>query len=250
MLTQILIHFEQRIEDDEYVNPTDQVLSDRSLLEASLMVGISRPVVEDMLDERGLESTTLVSNGCVNYKGIIADKQTTGGWNASPFIIVNEITERLAFFAVGVSLVGYLVREMHESLPTAATHVTDWIGAAYVLTILGAFLADAYLGRFLTIIVFSCVYAVGMILLTISASIDSLRPALCTARPCIPATDGQSAFLYCSLALIALGTGDIKPCVSSFGADQFDEADEKEVLKKIVYSPVSQPSRGSYISVH
>ena len=57
-------------------------------------------------------------------------------------------------------MVGYLVREMHESLPTAATHVTDWIGAAFVLTILGAFLADAYLGRFLTIIVFSCVYAV------------------------------------------------------------------------------------------
>lgn len=74
--------------------------------------------------------------------------------------VVNEIAERLAFFAVGVSMVGYLVREMHESLPTAATHVTDWIGAAYVLTILGAFLADAYLGRFLTIIVFSCIYAV------------------------------------------------------------------------------------------
>ncbi|KAK1397491.1 hypothetical protein POM88_007354 [Heracleum sosnowskyi] len=67
------------------------------------------------------------------------------------------------------------------------------------------------------------------------ASIDSLRPALCIARPCIPATDGQSAFLYCSLALIALGTGGIKPCVSSFGADQFDEADEKEVLKKYAF---------------
>ncbi|KAL1823353.1 hypothetical protein ACET3Z_010131 [Daucus carota] len=190
---------------------------------------------QSMQDEGRLESTTLVSNNCVNYKGMIADKQRTGGWNASPFIIVNEIAERLAFFAVGVSMVGYLVREMHESLPTAATHVTDWIGAAFVLTILGAFLADAYLGRFLTIIVFSCVYAVGMILLTISASIDSLRPALCTARPCIPATDGQSAFLYCSLALIALGTGGIKPCVSSFGADQFDEADEKEVQKKYAF---------------
>lgn len=38
-------------------------------------------------DESRLESTTLVSNGCVNYRGTIADKQTTGGWNASPFII-------------------------------------------------------------------------------------------------------------------------------------------------------------------
>ncbi|KAA8537569.1 hypothetical protein F0562_027177 [Nyssa sinensis] len=71
-----------------------------------------------------------------------------------------------------------------------------------------------------------------MVLLTVSASIDSLRPPKCTARPCIPASNGQTAFLYGALALIALGTGGIKPCVSSFGADQFDEADEKEVVKK------------------
>jgi len=43
---------------------------------------------------------------------------------------------RLAFFAIAVNMVAYLVFEMRESLPTAATHVTDWIGAAYVLTLL------------------------------------------------------------------------------------------------------------------
>ncbi|KAG7971796.1 hypothetical protein I3843_07G152700 [Carya illinoinensis] len=110
----------------------------------------------------------------------------------------------------------YLVIEMRQSLPSAATYVTDWIGAAYVLTLHGAFLADAYLGHFKTIFIFSCVYAVGMVLLTLSASIDSLRPAPCTQKPCIKATDSQTAFLY----------------VSSFGADQFDEADEEEVQKK------------------
>lgn len=73
---------------------------------------------------------------------------------------MNEVAERLAFFAIAVTMVPYLVHEMHQSVPNAATHVTDWIGAAYVLTLLGAFLADAYLGRFLTIIVFSCIYAV------------------------------------------------------------------------------------------
>lgn len=72
-------------------------------------------------------------------------------------------------------------------------------------------------------------------MLTLSASIDSLRPPICTKRPCIKATDGQTAFLYGALALIALGTGGIKPCVSSFGADQFDEADEKEVQKKYAF---------------
>ena len=72
----------------------------------------------------------------------------------------------------------------------------------------------------------------GMVLLTVSASIDSLRPPQCTTRPCEPASRSQTTFLYGALALIALGTGGIKPCVSSFGADQFDEADEKEVQKK------------------
>ncbi|KAG6400324.1 hypothetical protein SASPL_137150 [Salvia splendens] len=99
------------------------------------------------MKEEGTDST-LVTNGCVDYKGRIASKQTTGGWKASPFIIVNEVAERLAFFAVAVNMVGYLVREMHQPFPDAATHVTDWIGAAYVLTLFGAFLPDAYLGRF------------------------------------------------------------------------------------------------------
>ncbi|KAK9164266.1 hypothetical protein Syun_005168 [Stephania yunnanensis] len=181
------------------------------------------------------EDRWLVSNGCVDVRGRIADKRRTGGWKASPFIIVNEVAERLAFFAIAVNMVPYLILEMHESLPDAAMHVTDWIGGAYVLTLLGAFFADAYLGRFKTIVSFSCIYAVGMVLLTVSASKDSLRPPPCVGKVCEPATQGQKAFLFGALALIALGTGGIKPCVSSFGADQFDEADEKEVYKKYAF---------------
>ncbi|KAB2628183.1 protein NRT1/ PTR FAMILY 8.1-like [Pyrus ussuriensis x Pyrus communis] len=184
------------------------------------------------LQVEGSVTTTLVSNGCVDFRGKIADKQTTGGWKAAPFIIVNEVAERLAFFAIAVNMVRYLVYEMRQSLPTAATHVTNWIGASYVLTLFGAFIADAYLGRFKTIITFSCIYAVGMVLLTVSASVDSLRPQPCTVEPCSQATSGQTAFLYGALTLIALGTGGIKPCVSSFGANQFDEADSKEMVKK------------------
>ncbi|KAK8475034.1 hypothetical protein V6N12_008222 [Hibiscus sabdariffa] len=47
--------------------------------------------VEDIKQDHEKEeiesSTTLVSNGCVDIRGKIADKQTTGGWKASPFII-------------------------------------------------------------------------------------------------------------------------------------------------------------------
>lgn len=72
-------------------------------------------------------------------------------------------------------------------------------------------------------------------MLTLSGSLDSLRPPTCTKLPCTPASTSQTAFLYCALALIALGTGGIKPCVSSFGADQFDEADKKEAEKKYAF---------------
>ncbi|KAK4746269.1 hypothetical protein SAY87_012581 [Trapa incisa] len=178
----------------------------------------------------------LVDNGCIDMWGRIADKWTTGGWKASPFIIANEVAERLAFFAVSVNMVQYLTMEMRQSLPAAVTHVSNWIGAAYILTLLGAFLADSYLGRFLTIISFSCIYAAGMIMLTLLASIHGLHPGPCEAKECPDqATGGQTAFLYLALALIALGTGGIKPCVSSFGADQFDESDPREAHSKYAF---------------
>lgn len=78
-------------------------------------------------------------------------------------ISVNEVAERLAFYSIAINMVSYLVVEMHQPLPVAATHVTDWIGASFVLTLLGAFVADAYLGRFKTIIIFSAIYALVFI---------------------------------------------------------------------------------------
>lgn len=181
-------------------------------------------------------SLDFVTNGSLDFKGRVANKRKTGGWKATPFIIANEAAERLSAFTVSASLVLYLTKEMKESLPDAATHVSDWVGATYLLMLLGAFIADAYLGRYLTVIFSSAVYLVGMILLTISASVDSLRPKPCTETSnCPTATPGQSAFLYSALALVALGTGGVKPNVPSFGADQHDENDEKELSYKYTF---------------
>lgn len=70
----------------------------------------------------------------------------------------------------------------------------------------------------------------GMALLTLSASVPGLKPA-CNGDECHP-TSSQTAIFFVALYLIALGTGGIKPCVSSFGADQFDDTDDKEKKKK------------------
>ena len=63
-----------------------------------------------------------------------------------------------------------------------------------------------------------------------TASVKGLKP-MCHDGVCDP-TSGQSAVVFVALYLIALGTGGIKPCVSSFGADQFDESDESEKQSK------------------
>lgn len=63
-----------------------------------------------------------------------------------------------------------------------------------------------------------------------TASVKGLA-AHCSNGVCDP-TKAQTATVFVALYLIALGTGGIKPCVSSFGADQFDESDESEKKKK------------------
>lgn len=71
-----------------------------------------------------------------------------------------------------------------------------------------------------------------MCTLTLSASVPALKPPECTGSLCPPASPAQYAVFFFGLYLIALGTGGIKPCVSSFGADQFDDTDSKERVKK------------------
>ncbi|KAJ6886858.1 protein NRT1/ PTR FAMILY 8.3 isoform X2 [Populus alba x Populus x berolinensis] len=72
----------------------------------------------------------------------------------------------------------------------------------------------------------------GLCTLTLSATIPVLKPAECIGSLCPPATPAQYAVFFFGLYLIAFGTGGIKPCVSSFGADQFDDTDPKERVKK------------------
>lgn len=70
----------------------------------------------------------------------------------------NECCERLAYYGMSTNLVNYLVERFNQGNATAANNVTNWAGTCYVTPLIGAFLADAYLGRFWVIAVFSTVY--------------------------------------------------------------------------------------------
>lgn len=71
----------------------------------------------------------------------------------------------------------------------------------------------------------------GMTLLTVTASVPGLKPNCSPSGVCDP-TETQTAVCFLALYLVALGTGGIKPCVSSYGADQFDDTDEHEKTHK------------------
>ena len=71
-----------------------------------------------------------------------------------------EIGERLAFYGISANLVTYLTRVLHEGTAPSAKNVNNWIGATFIAPLLGAFLADAYWGRFWTILIFGFVYFV------------------------------------------------------------------------------------------
>ncbi|KAK7399862.1 hypothetical protein VNO78_11056 [Psophocarpus tetragonolobus] len=178
------------------------------------------------------ESKQYTGDGSVDYKGRPVLKQNTGNWKACPFILGNECCERLAYYGIATNLVTYLTQKLHEGNVSAARNVTTWQGTCYLAPLIGAVLADAYWGRYWTIAVFSIIYFIGMGTLTLSASVPALKPAECLGTVCPPATPAQYAVFFFGLYLIALGTGGIKPCVSSFGADQFDDTDPQERIKK------------------
>ncbi|CAA7043756.1 unnamed protein product [Microthlaspi erraticum] len=171
-------------------------------------------------------------DGSVDINGNPPLKQTTGNWKACPFIFANECCERLAYYGIAKNLITYFANELHETNVSAARHVMTWQGTCYITPLIGALIADAYWGRYWTIACFSAIYFTGMVALTLSASVPGLKPEKCIGSICPPSTTAQRAVLLSGLYLIALGTGGIKPCVSSFGADQFDHTDPSERARK------------------
>ncbi|XP_062093083.1 protein NRT1/ PTR FAMILY 5.4 [Humulus lupulus] len=143
-------------------------------------------------------------------------KSSKGGWNAALFIIFVEVADRFAFYGLAGNLIMYLTNVLRQPMATAAKNVNLWVGVSSLFPILGALLADSFLGRFNTILLSSIIYLTGMVMLTISSSAISLHY--------------RKALFFVSLYVLSVGEGGHKPCVQTFAADQFDEqtAEEKK----------------------
>ncbi|KAL3649913.1 hypothetical protein CASFOL_006316 [Castilleja foliolosa] len=154
----------------------------------------------------------------------------TGGWIAAFFIFGNEMAERMAYFGLSVNMVAFMFYVMHQPFENSANAINNFLGISQASSVLGGFLADAYLGRYRTIAIFTTIYFVGLTGITLSATMNVLMPnqANCDQFTlllgnCEPAKPYQMLYLYVVLYVTGFGAAGIRPCVSSFGADQFDE---------------------------
>ncbi|KAL6641061.1 hypothetical protein ACP70R_019242 [Stipagrostis hirtigluma subsp. patula] len=150
-------------------------------------------------------------DGSVDLRGNPVVRSKRGGWAACAFIIVYEVFERMAYYGVASNLVTYLTERLHQGTVEAANNVTNWSGTVFLTPLVGAFVADAYLGRYWTFVAGSAVYLLGMLLLTLLG------------------------VYFGGLYTIALGHGGTKPNISTIGADQFDGFHPAERLRKLSF---------------
>ncbi|KFQ67353.1 Solute carrier family 15 member 1, partial [Phaethon lepturus] len=141
------------------------------------------------------------------------------------FIVINEFCERFSYYGMRAVLVLYFkyFLQWDDNLSTAIYHT--FVALCYLTPILGALIADSWLGKFKTIVSLSIVYTIGQVIMSVS-SINDLTDHNQDGSP-----DNVSVHIALSmigLILIALGTGGIKPCVAAFGGDQFEDDQEKQ----------------------
>ncbi|KAF9606905.1 hypothetical protein IFM89_029504 [Coptis chinensis] len=193
------------------------------------------------MDEKaiGLGRDDFTQDGTVDLKGQPILRSKGGRWKACSFIVGYEIFERMAYYGIASNLVLYLTKRLHEGTVASSNNVTNWAGTVWLTPILGAYVADAYLGRYWTFVIASAIYLMGMCLLTLAVSLPALRPPSCPGIPDIlcdkRATPFQVGIFYCALYIIAIGTGGTKPNISTMGADQFDDYEPKERIQKLSF---------------
>ncbi|XP_050974678.1 solute carrier family 15 member 2 [Labeo rohita] len=148
------------------------------------------------------------------------------------FIVVNEFCERFSYYGMKAVLTLYFIHYLgwDKNLSTAVYHAFSSL--CYFTPLLGAVIADSWLGKFKTIIYLSIVYVIGHVVKSVGA---------------IPDVGDSTAHVVLSmlgLILIAFGTGGIKPCVAAFGGDQFDEenTDERRKFFSIFYMSINAGS--------
>ena len=138
------------------------------------------------------------------------------------FIVGNEACERFSYYGMRSILAGYITGAvlkggLGKSTDASTEIIHLFVFANYFMPLLGAWLSDKIIGRYHTILWVSLFYCAGHGVLACSDFAGDVH--------------GKMICLWTGLALIAFGSGGIKPCVSAFMGDQF-RPDQSHLLQK------------------
>uniref|UniRef100_A0A0E0KW99 Major facilitator superfamily (MFS) profile domain-containing protein n=1 Tax=Oryza punctata TaxID=4537 RepID=A0A0E0KW99_ORYPU len=149
------------------------------------------------------------------------------GWKAVWFIIGLYLAVGLAQNAFAQPVTNYLIKR-YNMKENAATNVANiFSGTSSFSPVVGAFAADAFWGRFRTLLFGIVAAFVGMVVITLSATISQLKPPSCSdvarqAGTCAGPSGLHRAVLYIDMALLVVAAGGFNPSSLPFGTDQFD----------------------------
>ena len=136
-----------------------------------------------------------------------------------PYIIGNEACERFSFYGMRNILTPFLITTLLLYAPVAerAGIAKDvfhtFVIGVYFFPLLGGWVSDRFFGKYSTVLWLSLLYCIG--------------------QGCLALFVDNRAGFYTGLFLIALGSGGIKPLVSAFVGDQFDQRNKASA--KVVY---------------
>ncbi|NBW97328.1 MAG: MFS transporter [Planctomycetia bacterium] len=147
-----------------------------------------------------------------------------------PYIVGNEAAERFSFYGMKSILVVFMTQHLLSAAGApdfmTETESREWmhlfVASAYFFPVIGGIAADAFLGKYATILMLSLVYCAGHLCLALM----DMPP------PLLEATFAPRGWLLAGLALIAIGSGGIKPCVSAHVGDQFGRSN-RHLLERV-----------------
>jgi len=153
-----------------------------------------------------------------------------------PYIIGNEIAERVSFYGMSSIMAVFMTKYLVDASGHVAVMGNDeagawshaFVAAIYFLPIFGALLSDGVLGKYRTIIYLSIVY--------------------CLCHLCLAFNDTRTG-LFLGLILISVGSGGIKPCVVTHVGDQFGQGN-KHFLSRVFGWLFLSISAGSFVSIY
>ncbi|MBA0756134.1 hypothetical protein Gogos_020427 [Gossypium gossypioides] len=185
-------------------------------------------------DSKRPDGNLCTMDGSLDRYGRPVIKGRTGGWRCAMFILVNQGLVTLAFAAVEVNLVLFSKSVLRQSNAEAANTFSRWMGTMYLFSLMGAFLSDSYLGRYLTYVSHFRFSTLLLIALSLVTQLSLLKPQGCGKLGQLrePHSSAETVVFYVAIYMITLGNGAPEPAFAAFGADQFDEEDNTEKQSK------------------